>query len=117
MTNREQVAWCFSTDLYDAKNLAEIIADMLDAVKIYVTCGDVDRLAKWLELKCDPETNNWGKPPDEGGEDQEPVAETCAHCRWYVPFASICCSGDSEHRADIVNPEGSCPLWERGGNG
>lgn len=65
MTNREQVAWCFSTDLYDAKNLAELLANMLDAVKIYATCGDVDRLAKWLELKCDPETNNWGKLPED----------------------------------------------------
>lgn len=65
MTNREQVAWAFSSE-YDCHDLAIIIADVLDAADAAVLLRpDRERLAAWLELECDPETNNWGVFPVE----------------------------------------------------
>ncbi len=66
MTNREQVAWAFVFSDYDAEDLALIVCDMLDAARAAdMTAGDRDRLAAWLRLECDPETNNWGVFPAE----------------------------------------------------
>ena len=101
MTNREQMAWAFGHSDYDALEIAKIVADMLDAVKIYVTCGAVDRLAKWLVLECDPETNAWGTLP------------SCGMCRWYDRYSGVCCNADSEHRADFMDGEESCDGWEK----
>lgn len=74
MTNRKQVAWAFAFSEYDAREVAEIVADMLDAASVaYMDHHDCERLAAWLDLKCDPETNNWGTfpEPDEEGEEEE----------------------------------------------
>lgn len=71
MTNREQVAWAFGFSDYDVRGIADIVSDMLDAAgAAFLTMHDRELLAAWLELKCDPETNNWGAfpDPDEKGE-------------------------------------------------
>lgn len=61
MTNREQVAWAFAFSDYDANDLAVIVSDMLDAAKAsYMNRYGRERLAAWLKLECDPDTNNWG---------------------------------------------------------
>lgn len=66
MTNREQVAWAFAFSDYNCDDLAVIVSDMLDAAhSAYMTSGDKDRLAAWLKLECDPETNEWGVMPAE----------------------------------------------------
>jgi len=36
----------------------------------------------------------------------------CGRCRWYESFQGVCCNGDSEYRADFMNPEDKCPHWE-----
>lgn len=102
MTNREQVAWAFGHSDYDAHDLAVIVSDVLDAAHAgYMNKYDRERLAKWLELECDPKTNNWGKLP------------SCGSCRWYDRYSGVCCNGDSEHRADFMDGEESCDGWEK----
>lgn len=66
MTNREQVAWSFGFGDYNDRNVAEIVAEMLDAVGVYIGREEVAKLDRWLGLDCDPETNNWGVLPEEG---------------------------------------------------
>lgn len=103
MTNREQVAWAFGHSDYSAHDLAVIVSDMLDAASAgFMNKYDRERLAKWLDLKCDPETNNWGRLP------------CCETCRWYDQEQGTCFNGDSDFRADFVDGADSCPHWEKG---
>lgn len=104
MTNREQVAWAFGASDYSAYDLAVIVDDMLDAASAgFMNKYDRERLAKWLDLKCDPETNNWGKMPD----------DSCDSCRWYDQEQGTCFNGDSQNCADFVDPDDVCPEWEK----
>lgn len=64
MTNREQIAWALGFDDYDARNVTEIVADMMDAIGVFMDSDEQKRLEKWLNLSCD-EDNNWGVLPDE----------------------------------------------------
>lgn len=74
MTNREQVAWAFAFSDYDARDLAVIVSDVLDAAgAASMNRYDRERLAAWLDLKCDPETNNWGAFPET--DDEEGVSK------------------------------------------
>ncbi len=67
MTNREQVAWSFGFSDYDDRAIAQIVSDMLDAAGVaYLDSADITQLARWLELFCDSETNNWGVLPEGG---------------------------------------------------
>lgn len=66
MTNREQIAWSLGFSDYDDREIARIVADMLDAANVaFMLQDDRDRLEKWLRLDCDPETNNWGVLPED----------------------------------------------------
>lgn len=66
MTNREQIAWSLGFSDYNDRDIAQIVSDMLDAADVaFMLQADRDRLEKWLELDCDPETNNWGVLPEE----------------------------------------------------
>jgi len=67
MTNREQVAWAMGFGDYDTRNVAEIIADMMGAIGVFMDSDERQRLEKWLDLSCD-ENNNWGVLPDENEE-------------------------------------------------
>ena len=40
------------------------------------------------------------------------MIECCATCAWYEDYHGVCCNGDSEYRADFMNPEDSCGYWE-----
>lgn len=40
------------------------------------------------------------------------MTNTCATCRWYAEWEGVCCNGDSEHRADLTEPEDACECWE-----
>lgn len=76
MTNREQVAWAFAFSEYDARDLAVIVSDLLDAAGVaFLDKHDRELLAAWLELKCDPETNNWGTFPEI--DDEERLGGPC----------------------------------------
>lgn len=67
MTNREQVAWSFGFSDYDDRAIAQIVSDMLDEAGVAcLDSADITQLERWLELFCDPETNNWGGLPEEG---------------------------------------------------
>lgn len=62
MTNREQIAWTFGFGDYDSRDVAQIVSDMLNAAGVaYLLQSDRYRLENWLDLECDPETNNWGE--------------------------------------------------------
>ena len=61
MTNREQVAWALSFSEYDDRTAAETVSEMLDAAGVaFLDSAERARLEKWMGLKCEPETNNWG---------------------------------------------------------
>lgn len=36
---------------------------------------------------------------------------TCTTCKYYEPFAGVCCNGASEHRADFMDESDGCPVW------
>lgn len=38
--------------------------------------------------------------------------KTCKTCRLYEMFNGVCCNGESEHRADFMDADGSCEKWE-----
>ena len=40
------------------------------------------------------------------------MIKCCATCDWYEDLNGVCCNGDSEYRADFMNPEDSCGCWE-----
>lgn len=64
MTNREQVALVFGFGDYDDSTVAEIVSDMVEAVGSYLGVDGRRNLEKWISLKCDPETNEWGALDD-----------------------------------------------------
>lgn len=102
MTNREQVAWAFGFSDYDARGIADIVSDMLDAAGAGIMDKhDREQLAAWMELDCDPETNNWGKLP------------CCETCRWYDPDQETCFNGDSEFCTEFMGAWDNCQQWEK----
>lgn len=36
----------------------------------------------------------------------------CCACKWYALEESVCCNGESEHRADFRCLDDSCECWE-----
>ena len=44
-------------------------------------------------------------------EGDKPMDKVCRTCDWYAQSESVCCNGDSDHRADFMNSEDSCPAW------
>lgn len=36
----------------------------------------------------------------------------CGNCNYYEDFSGVCCSADSDFRADFVDEEFSCNKWE-----
>ena len=40
------------------------------------------------------------------------MTNTCSTCRWYEDFNGVCFNGESEWRADFMEPENGCEEWE-----
>ena len=38
--------------------------------------------------------------------------KACKTCEYYYDFEGVCVNGDSEYRADFVNEDDSCKVWE-----
>jgi hypothetical protein len=36
----------------------------------------------------------------------------CYTCEWYAQFEGVCTNGYSEHRADFVDSDHVCEVWE-----
>ena len=37
----------------------------------------------------------------------------CDTCKWLSdPYVSVCCNGNSEHRADFMSGDDTCEHWE-----
>lgn len=60
MTNREQLAWAINYSEYEDREVAEQICDMIDAIGGH-GYGLRKYVERWLELECDPDTNNCGE--------------------------------------------------------
>lgn len=36
----------------------------------------------------------------------------CNNCKWYAHFEGVCCNGDSENCADMIDEDSVCDGWE-----
>ena len=70
MTNREQIEFAFNFSEYEDKEIADLICDIIEAVG-GCSYGLKKPLEKWLKLKCDPITNNWGELDEKDRADYE----------------------------------------------
>jgi len=110
------VKWCFpiqgdhrdgeyKTSKPDTDNLIKLLKDCMTKVGFW---KDDAQVASEINEKF------WAAVPGIYIRVVELEARDCGNCGWYESFQGLCFNGDSEHRADFVDPEGSCPHWGRG---
>ena len=107
------VKWCFPRGEHgdgeyrvtkpDTDNLNKLLKDCMTAVGFW---KDDAQVASEICEKF------WAEVPGLYICLEQIEKPACGRCRWYESFQGVCCNGDSEYRADFMNPEDKCPHWE-----
>lgn len=109
------VKWCFpiqgdhrdgeyKTSKPDTDNLIKLLKDCMTKVGFW---KDDAQVASEINEKF------WAKVPGIYIFASELILDGCRWCRWYEPVQGVCHSCDSYRRAEFMDPEDSCPCWER----
>lgn len=109
------VKWCFplqgdhrdgeyKTSKPDTDNLIKLLKDCMTKVGFW---KDDAQVASEINEKF------WAKVPGIYIRAMELEPESCRSCDWYESYQGVCLNGESEYRADFIDPEDSCPQWER----